>query len=187
MENFNSLYERFKKEVESVSGECYRVTTLNEACELIHKILCAKGVQKISLVNSEITKAGQLENYLQGRGMTVYTDQLRNVAPIVDVGITQVDWAIAETGTLVQNGTQVDERLSSSLPPIHVALARTNDLRLNLVETMAEIHKLPAIPGFIGFITGPSRTSDIERVLTIGVHGPEQLIVIFVDQIAEVA
>jgi len=46
---------------------------------------------------------------------------------------------------------------------------------------MVTLHQLPQIPGFVGFITGPSRTSDIERVLTIGVHGPKQLVVIFVD------
>ena len=184
------LYNLFKVKLEAVSGECYRVQTAKEAGELVSKVLQQKGVQNVALLNSSISEVGNFENQLREAGITVKTDHLREVTADVQAGITQVNYAIAELGTLVQADADanVDQRLCSTLVPIHVAIVATSKLIPTLMEAMATLHRLPQIPGFVGFITGPSRTSDIERVLTIGVHGPKQLIVIFVDeQVEEVA
>lgn len=185
--DLTNLYELFKAKLEAVSGECYRVATAAEAGELAGKVLQLKGVQDVVLTESKLIQACELRKTLNVSGLKAYTDDLRKWAPEVDAGITEVRWAIAETGTLVQDGTDVNERLCSTLPPIHVALVLTTALVPSLAEALHGIHSLPQVPGFIGFISGPSRTSDIERVLTIGVHGPEQLVVIFVDQAEEVA
>ncbi|TGE32282.1 lactate utilization protein [Desulfosporosinus sp. Sb-LF] len=184
------LYERFKTKLEAVSGECYRVETAKEAGQLLCKVLQQKGVQNVALLNASISRKGTMENQLGEAGIVVMTDHFREVTPDAHAGITQVNYAIAELGTLVQADADanVDQRLCSTLVPIHVALVSTSKLIPTLMETMATLHRLPRIPGFVGFITGPSRTSDIERVLTIGVHGPKQLVVIFVDeQVEEVA
>jgi len=61
-----------------------------------------------------------------------------------------------------------------------VALVGTARLREDLGAVLQRIH--PGKTAYISLITGPSRTADIERVLTIGVHGPERLIVVFVDE-----
>jgi len=184
------LYNKFKSKLEAVSGECYRVQTAQEAGKLVCQVLQQKGVQNVALLNASISEKGNLAHQLSEVGIAVYTDRFREVTPDAQAGITQVNYAIAELGTLVQADADanVDQRLCSTLVPIHVALVATSQLIPTLMETMATLHRLPQIPGFIGFITGPSRTSDIERVLTIGVHGPKQLVVVFVDeQIEEVA
>jgi L-lactate dehydrogenase complex protein LldG len=95
------------------------------------------------------------------------------------VGISQLDWAIANTGTLVQDAACVDQRLVSTLPLIHIALIRSDRLLPDLPSVLAKIR--PEQTNYISFITGASRTADIERVLTIGVHGPEKLIIVFYD------
>lgn len=177
-----NLYERFKEKLTAVSGECYRVKSPADAGELVKKLFADKGVKSVALYDSAIAGAADIPGVLGKAGVAVYQESYREMTPIVDAGITQVKWAIAELGTLVQDGTDVDDRLCSTLPPLHVALVNTSCLIPTLMETLEEIHRLPQIPGFVGFITGPSRTSDIERVLTIGVHGPLQLIAIFVDQ-----
>jgi len=181
------LYVKFKSKVEVLSGECFRVKTAKEAGELICKVMKEKGIANVALLNSSISLKGDFVKRIGKAGITVYTDHLREVTPDAHAGITQVSYAIAELGSLVQADadSNVDHRLCSTLVPIHIALVSTATLIPTLVETMATLHQLPQIPGFVGFITGPSRTSDIERVLTIGVHGPKQLIVIFVDEQVE--
>lgn len=184
------LYKGFKAKLEAVSGECYRVNTALEAGELVCKIMIEKGIKSVALLNSPIASKGDFTSQIQGKGIEVYTDHFRQVTPEAHAGITQVSYAIAELGTLVQadQDANVDQRLCSTLVPIHIALVSTSKLIPTLKDAMATIHSLPQIPAFVGFITGPSRTSDIERVLTIGVHGPKQLVVIFVDEnIEEVA
>jgi|SRR5665648_384329 len=181
------LYENFKSKVEVLSGECFRVKTAIEAGELICKVMKEKGIENVALLNSSISLKGDFANQIEKSGIVVYTDNFREVTPNAHAGITQVTYAIAELGTLVQAdaASSVDERLCSTLIPIHIALVLTSTMIPTLTETMATIHQIPQIPGFVGFITGPSRTSDIERVLTVGVHGPKQLVVIFVDEQVE--
>ena len=83
--------------------------------------------------------------------------------------------------TLVQAATAVDKRLVSTLPTIHVALIATEGLRADMPAWLGEAR--PETVGYLAMVTGPSRTADIERVLTIGVHGPERLVIVFVDQL----
>ena len=187
IDHLTELYERFKAKLEGVSGECYRVGTASEAGELICNVMLEKGIKNVALLKAPILDKGNLTYQIQGAGIKVYTDHFREVTPTADAGITQVNYAIAESGTLVQADADanVNQRLCSTLVPIHIALVSTSALITTLKETMAKLHQLPQIPGFVGFITGPSRTSDIERVLTIGVHGPKQLVVVFVDEQVE--
>lgn len=181
------LYEKFKVKLEAVSGECYRVKTPKEAGELVSKVLKLKGVRKVALLESQISHEGSFAQHLEKENIVVKRENLREAASDAEAGITQVNYAIAELGTVVQadEHSNVDQRLCSTLVPIHVALVETSKIIPTLLETMTVLHHLPQIPGFIGFITGPSRTSDIERVLTIGVHGPQQLVVVFVDDQTE--
>lgn len=182
MDDNNLLYERFKTKIEAVSGECYRVKTLKEAEELVSQLLKTKGVQTVAMVDSPLTCGLKLTDQLPLAGVAVYKDHYQEVTPTVEAGITEMKWAIAELGTLVQYAVDVKERLCSSFTPIHIALVQTSALLPDIMTALSVIHSEPQIPGFVGFVTGPSRTSDIERVLTIGVHGPEQLLAVFVDE-----
>ena len=78
----------------------------------------------------------------------------------------------------------MERRLASTLPPIHIAIVETSRIVPDMPAVFAKIR--PEQTNYISFITGPSRTADIERVLTIGVHGPEKLIIVFVDDLAAV-
>lgn len=182
MDELNLLYDRFKNKMEAVSGECFRVKTSIEAKDLIGKLLKDKGIHSVALVNSLLVETCDLVRALPESGIELHMDRYQEVTPKVDAGITEMKWAIAELGTLVQYAEDVNERLCSAFTPIHFALVQTSALLPSLMETLKVISMEPQIPGFVGFVTGPSRTSDIERVLTIGVHGPEQLIAIFIDE-----
>jgi L-lactate dehydrogenase complex protein LldG len=95
-------------------------------------------------------------------------------------GITTADAAIADTGTLVVFTSPEQHRLDSLVPPVHIALLRERDL----VRGLADLFPALLAEGrfsqhaAITFITGPSRTADIELTLTIGVHGPRKVYVV---------
>jgi L-lactate dehydrogenase complex protein LldG len=115
-------------------------------------------------------------------------ERLRGLIARADVGVTGVDLAVAETGTLVLRAAAGRPRSTSLLPPCHVAVLD----RTVLVETLEQVGLAleawhegvppPTRGAVINFITGPSRTADIELTLTRGVHGPKEVHAVFVDE-----
>ena len=95
-----------------------------------------------------------------------------------DVGITTAQAAIAETGTLVLDSDGERHRLVSLVPPVHIAIVDAATIYATLGETLSMLQKGKELSPAVTFITGPSRTADIELTLTIGVHGPQELYVI---------
>jgi len=105
-----------------------------------------------------------------------------------DVGVTMAQAAIAETGTLILESEKERHRLISLLPPIHIAIVRSNDICLTIGDALKVLRRQKeAMSRAITFITGPSRTADIELTLTVGVHGPKELYVIIIDSNGAVA
>jgi len=95
-----------------------------------------------------------------------------------EVGVTGVDAAIAETGTLVLVATPDRPRTASLLPPRHVALARREEIVPTLRRALARIGAAIPSASAVHLVTGPSRSADIELQLTLGVHGPGELVVV---------
>ena len=96
------------------------------------------------------------------------------------IGITGADYAVAETGSVVVLPRKGLSRLVSLVPPVHVAVVRIGDV----VETLDDVflfrrleyHRNGGEMGsYLNFITGPSRTADIEMKLVVGVHGPREV------------
>jgi len=94
-----------------------------------------------------------------------------------DVGISECDALVAQTGTVVVTSQTSGGRALSCLPPHHVVIARRDQLVADLPAAFALIKQRHGtkFPSMISFITGPSRTGDIERILVLGAHGPKQL------------
>lgn len=99
-----------------------------------------------------------------------------------DVGITECDALVAQTGGVLVTNRSAGGRALSVLPPHHVVLAHRQQLIADLPEAFAVVKTkyAPTYPSFISFITGPSRTSDIERILVLGAHGPKKLTILCV-------
>jgi len=95
-----------------------------------------------------------------------------------EIGLTGVDAAIAETGTLALVSSRDHPRTASLLPPVHVAVVASGQIVPTLARGFERLG--PAIPraSAVNLITGPSRTADIELELTLGVHGPRELVVV---------
>jgi L-lactate dehydrogenase complex protein LldG len=179
------LFETFKMRAEAVSAEVHRVPTQREAFDFVLGLLREQGIQPAP-GQGAIWAPGSLlqgdgRDYLAGRMPGLGFEITRETAAEARIGVSQADWAVAATGTLVVDAAPVEQRLVSTLPPIHVALVGSSRLRADLPTVLRQLH--PSQTGYISLITGPSRTADIERVLTIGAHGPERLVIVFVDDL----
>jgi L-lactate dehydrogenase complex protein LldF len=103
------------------------------------------------------------------------------------VGISGANMAIAETGTIVLVTNEGNADLTTTLPPVHIALFGMDKLVATLDDAVAVLRMLPRsgtgqiISSYVNWITGPSRSADIEQSLTIGVHGPRELHCVILD------
>jgi L-lactate dehydrogenase complex protein LldG len=99
-----------------------------------------------------------------------------------DAGITECDALIAQTGGVVVTSRSAGGRALSVLPPHHIVIARREQLVADLPAAFAFLKQkyAPDFPSMISFITGPSRTGDIERILVLGAHGPKKLTILCV-------
>lgn len=175
----------FTARAEAVGAKVERAACRQEALELVESLLRQHGVNDnpdccaVWSPSAMVSVQDRIALEAAVPGLTFAVT--RELAAQAKVGISQMDWGIADTGTLVQCADQVATRLVSSLPETHIALLSTASLVPDLAAAVACID--PDRCAYLSFITGPSRTADIERVLTIGVHGPGKLIIILVDNL----
>jgi L-lactate dehydrogenase complex protein LldG len=183
----SATFELFRTRAEAVSAEVHRFDGTAEALAFVSDFLRNEGISDTPgsfavwapcALLSETDKL-PLAAKLPGLHFTV----TREFAAGAKVGLSQMDWGIANTGTLVQDAEPVAQRLVSTLPPIHVAFVATRAIVPDMPALLTKVH--PSQTAYISMITGPSRTADIERVLTIGVHGPERLVIVVIDDLAE--
>lgn len=117
-------------------------------------------------------------------GDTARGDWLERTAR-ADIGITGCDYAIAETGTVVLLAGRNQGRSVSLLPGAHIVLVRGSCIRMHMGDVLHELSLLPDRTGTslpaVNFISGPSRSSDIENDLSIGVHGPAALFALILE------
>ena len=104
-----------------------------------------------------------------------------------DMGITGANVAIAETGSLVIVSNEGNGRLVSTLPPVHVAILGIEKIVATMEDALSALKVLSKsgtgqqLTTYISYITGPSRTADIELSLTVGVHGPKEVHIVLLD------
>ncbi len=199
------MTDRLIRELEAVGGCAYRAASRDEARRLILDILTRCGTRKVirgdtplirdlgldaELENSsvEVTIADPGTDREQLRaaafeadaGVTLDREKLRAAAFAADAGISSADFGVAETGTLALLAAPGQGRAVSLLPPVHVAVLHAGDIVYELAALFEAATARGALPSALTFVTGPSRTGDIEQTLTIGVHGPGELHVVVI-------
>lgn len=100
-----------------------------------------------------------------------------------DVAITGCECLVARTGSIVMSSASASGRSSSVYAPIHICIARTNQLVYDMRDALARVKEKyrDNPPSLITFATGPSRTADIEKTLVVGVHGPREVFLFLVE------
>jgi L-lactate dehydrogenase complex protein LldG len=177
------------REVEAVGGFLCRAGSLAEARACIVRILAEKGARRVVRGSTPAVDGLELDATLEEAGLKVIRaeedrppSEIRAAELDADAGITSVDYAISETGTLALLARPGQGRAVSLLPPIHIAVLHAEDIVSDLSELFERVAvaETGVMPSAITFITGPSRTADIELVLTVGVHGPKELHLVLV-------
>ena len=155
------------------------------ALDYIHRLSQETAAKLVVRSDQDVFDQAPVDNMLEGLGAKVQVMARGHQSEgsfdpaTADMGITGVDYAIAETGTVVLLPRQGVSRLVSLLPPVHVALVRPAEVLESLDDLYLlrrlEYHRKGGNFGtYMNFITGPSRTADIEQTLVIGAHGPRE-------------
>jgi L-lactate dehydrogenase complex protein LldG len=175
--------DAFRARAEAVGATVHRCSTRAQALDFVLATLAAEGVSAAPGCHAVWAPCAFLEGVdgARLRAAGIRLEVTRDTAASARAGVSQLDLAVADTGSLVLASAAIEQRLASSLPPVHVALAPSGRMApdLDAVLRLFPPHRHP----YLTLLTGPSRTADIERVLTIGVHGPERLFIVLVDEL----
>jgi L-lactate dehydrogenase complex protein LldG len=106
----------------------------------------------------------------------------KNMLESCDAGITACEAVVAQTGSLLVSSRTCGGRSLSILPHVHIVIATLDQIVATLADALHEAKERHdgRMPSMLSFITGPSRTGDIERILVLGAHGPKELFVVLV-------
>ena len=194
--NRKALIAEFRKEWEALQGKFITMPRA-DAVTRIAALLRELKVRRLLTWNEEHLPVRDLAMGLERSGFKLEGSVLPRHDPArharlqqladIEVGMTGVAAAISQVGALVMPGGAGHGRLASLLPPIHIALL-TPDVIFPTFEAWLEsqskagaVDELLSSSSSLTLIAGPSRSSDIERVLTLGVHGPVQVLAVLLE------
>jgi L-lactate utilization protein LutC len=161
-------------EITELGGHVRRLASASDLASALAELVEAEQVERATLWHTPEMRSLGLDQTLASLGVEVTPDDASPLAVAgCDLGITGVDAALPETGTLVLRSGPERPNAASLLPRVHLALLTPGALRADLQAALEECRGASCVT----LISGPSRTSDIELTLTIGVHGPKALYV----------
>ena len=203
-----TLAHRFQEKAEAVSAIVTRVASVQaaldyavtlceqkEACQLLvagceaplstpAETLCdTKQTKVIAAPGLPPDQLATLDALCAARGIQCIAEHLRDHLAGIDIGLTYADFGLAETGTLVIDSSSEETRLATMISEIHIAVLPVSRLRDASYDVEAALEgAMGQTPNYTAFITGASRTADIERVLALGVHGPLELHILILEE-----
>ena len=206
MDNLENICSLFREKARAVSAVVADVATMQAAFEYAADLCRQKDPFSEQATKDEIPLAqrqapqgvqGQkivaapgLDSHLyaefaqvcRAKGLTLVDSGLRDHLIGIDMGFTIVDYGIAETGTLVLNCPGEELRLATMISGVHVAVLPMSKICESAYDLESEFTEMmKTSPDYTAFITGASRTADIERVLALGVHGPLELHILLME------
>jgi L-lactate utilization protein LutC len=169
--------ELLMKRVIALSGTAVQVADNAEARDLVLRL--TGGAEAVASNSPVLAEAGITAIPGVQTGFTSEA-ALRAVCATAPFGISSADYALCDTGTLVMMASPAEARLISLLPPVHIAVVPAERILTGLDELFALDPRPADHTSSTVFITGPSRTADIEQLLVRGVHGPGEIHLIIV-------
>ena len=183
-----NLLQSFKAAAEAVDADVFISGSIEElANKLI--IFCTQNdisALPCALPINEIWD--ELAWNMANSGITLLRDAGRDLLDRHSAGINAATFGIADTGTLVFFETSAVEIRPGTIPERHIVILKASDIRqsasgiANEIDTFILRHLTAGKPCRVSLVSGPSRTADIERTLTVGVHGPKSLTIFILDE-----
>lgn len=177
----DSVIEAFAQRYRALAGVPHVVANAEEAGTTIRRILAEAGAESVVMAGLPDDLAATIAHSLADSGIAcdVGPFPANDLPGRIDraaAGITNATFAIAQSGTLVEVATNDVVRLVSGLPRTHIGIVRSRDIVPRFDDAAPRLRQIFDAHGegcTVSFISGPSRTGDIELKLTLGVHGPE--------------
>ncbi|HEX2923015.1 MAG TPA: lactate utilization protein [Chloroflexota bacterium] len=181
-----SLLDSFCARATRVGAVVHRPSSPSEVLETIDDLLRSREAGSAAVSPDLGPLAAQIADALRNAGITSITDFSVESVALADAGISPALMGVAETGSIVLAGNELVPRLISMLPSIHVVLLDRRAVVNTLGEAGEKLRTLStpkqgALSRYASIVTGPSRTADVEKTLSVGVHGPRELHVIISD------
>ncbi len=192
MKTRTELLEQLETELTALQAKTYRAVSKGELLTILDSLLAGPSAQRVALEDRSLIRELKLEKELQkeGRNILAFDPENRKAAlkeenwaavRTIEVGIGGADYALADTGTLVIFSARSSGRWISLAPDIHIVLLPVDRILSSLDEIFDRLTlagNLSTLGSAVIFITGASRTADIELKLVMGAHGPKELHVV---------
>ena len=171
------LVQLMKERAETVQAAVTHIASYDDVCRYTVSLTKRRRGGTIAAVGLQEEAMDGLKKQCESNRLVLLNAPFRDHADNIHTAVTVVNWGIAETGTLVLDSASEDIRLATMLAEIHVAILPADRIKADAVSLEKDLdEKIKTEPStYLAFITGASRTADIERVLAIGVHGPQEL------------
>jgi len=176
-ESVDSEITHFLDEIKKLSGLGKKLSP-SDIHSALKTLITEQNIRKATVWNTSHLNQLQITKTLSSLGVELVSPNAsKHEMAQCDLGITEADYLLPETGTLVLRSSSEKPRAVSLLPRVHLAIVRPEILRADMYQVFAEAKA----SNYLVFITGPSRTADIELTVTLGVHGPKNLYVWMMD------
>ncbi len=186
----NVHFDLFKENYEKLAGRVYRASDPDQAVKVVSGICLESKIGKVVMAPLFDGLAGKLQKQFTSSKTPVVAVDDTSAVPIphqineAELGISVAEFGIAETGAIIEVTTDDAYRLMSSLPRVHIAFLKAAQIINSIYDAaplLRSIYQRRPQHCNVTFISGPSRTGDIEMKLFLGVHGPKESHVIVCD------
>ena len=201
-----ALVARLQEELRAVGGQVAHVQSVAQATAYVTELARQHEANLVVRWDHAVLDLLEVDAALQAQGVEVSAasaplddaaaleaqrHRLRDLLARADIGLSSADVVIAETGTLALSTLPGQMRGVSLLPPVHVAVVKASQIVATMADCLALLQDegqadiQARLTSCVSFITGPSRTGDIELSLTVGVHGPGELHLVILDDASD--
>jgi L-lactate dehydrogenase complex protein LldG len=173
-----------RERAEAVQAIVSIIGTIKDACQYAVAVTKKQGGRTVVAAGLKTKEQNYLKNECESSGLRLLEFPLRPHSNEIYTSLTIVDWGVAETGTLVLDSTSEDVRIATMLAETHIAVLPASKIKPDTASLEDDLNAVlkKDVSAYIAFITGASRTADIERVLAIGVHGPQELHILIMEE-----
>lgn len=172
-QNLEVEIQTFLRELASLSAEGHLIYE-GEVSNQLERLIGEQTITKATMWKTPLLERLRIREHLQALGVEIISPNAsKNELAKCDLGVTEADFLLPETATVGLLASREKSRAVSLLPRIHLVIAHTSKFRADLFEVLTEAKQYH----YFVLITGPSRTADIELTVTLGVHGPQKLVI----------
>lgn len=182
------LIETFVRNLQEQSAEVHRVKDREELRSTLATVIEANNLTRICVSEDDFMKSLAFSSLSHDSSLSFikpsdFKDKntYKEAVFHVDAGLTSIDFAVAESGTLIIRHCKENARLLSLAPLVHLAVVRQTTLVPVYETAIKRLSQTHGFPSQLTFITGPSMTADIMATPFRGMHGPRRLVVFLLD------